>query len=96
MKLESKNVPAAVTFEVAMERLDEIVQQMESAQMPLDELLERYEEGTQLVSICQDKLKAAEQRIEIVTRKAQSSALTPAPESTATPLKNPDPDVSLF
>ncbi len=96
MKPESKNVPAAVTFEAAMERLERIVQQMESAQMPLDELLERYEEGTQLVSVCQEKLKAAEQRIEIVTRKALSPTPTSAPESTATPFINPDPDVSLF
>lgn len=96
MKPESKNIPAAVTFEAAMERLERIVQQMESAQMPLDELLERYEEGTQLVSVCQEKLKAAEQRIEIVTRKAQSPAPTAALESTATPFINPDPDVSLF
>ena len=94
MKLESKNVPGAVTFEAAMERLEGIVEQMESAQMPLDELLVRFEEGNHLVSICQEKLKAAEQRIEIVTRKTQAPAA--APESTATPLINPDNDVSLF
>lgn len=87
MKPESKT---EATFEFAMERLEKIVAQMESAQMPLDELLERYEEGTQLIGICQEKLKAAEQRIEIVTRKAAS----PSPDSNETPLKNSD--VSLF
>ncbi len=77
------------TFEAAMERLENIVAQMESAQMPLDELLERYEEGTQLIAICQEKLKTAEQRIEIVTRKATE----PAPTISS---KEPNNDVSLF
>ncbi|MEO7932182.1 MAG: exodeoxyribonuclease VII small subunit [Chthoniobacterales bacterium] len=82
-----KPAPPATTFEAAMERLENIVAQMESAQMPLDELLERYEEGTQLIAVCQEKLKTAEQRIEIVTRKATDPA---------TPSKESNNDVSLF
>jgi exodeoxyribonuclease VII small subunit len=84
-------------FEVAMERLEKIVAQMESAQMPLDELLERYEEGTQLIGICQEKLKAAEQRIEMVTLKA-SPVPSPVANTATFPKKShpPDPDVSLF
>lgn len=82
---------SAATFESSMERLEKIVAQMESAQMPLDELLERYEEGTQLIAVCQEKLQAAEQRIEMVTRKTVEP-LSPTPAN----LPNNDPDVSLF
>ena len=51
-----------------MDRLEEIVEQMESGKMMLEELIVRYEEGMKLVKICQDRLASAEQRIEIITR----------------------------
>ena len=41
-----------LSFEAAMERLELIVQQMESSKLPLEELLARYEEGTKLIAIC--------------------------------------------
>ena len=87
---------SASTFESAIERLEEIVAQMESDQMPLDVLIERYEEGTQLIGVCQEKLKAAEQRIEIVTRKSNEPALPTTNDPTPIQFTNNDPDVSLF
>ena len=87
---------SASTFESAIERLEEIVAQMESDQMPLDVLIERYEEGTQLIGVCQEKLKAAEQRIEIVTRKSNGPALPTTNDPTPIQFTNNDPDVSLF
>jgi exodeoxyribonuclease VII small subunit len=56
------------TFEEAMGRLDAIVGQMESAELPLEKILESYEEGMRLVQFCGDKLQAAEQKIELLTR----------------------------
>ena len=49
------------------DRLEKIVEQMESGKMILDELIVRYEEGMKLVKICQERLTSAEQRIEIIT-----------------------------
>lgn len=51
-----------------MDRLEEIVEQMESGKMMLEELIGRYEEGMKLVKVCQERLASAEQRIEIITR----------------------------
>jgi exodeoxyribonuclease VII small subunit len=51
-----------------MNRLEEIVEQMESGKMMLEELIIRYEEGMKLVKVCQERLANAEQRIEIITR----------------------------
>ena len=51
-----------------MDRLEEIVEQMESGKMMLEELIVRYEEGMKLVKVCQERLASAEQRIEIITR----------------------------
>ena len=57
-----------LNFEAAMDRLEAIVEQMESGKMMLEELIVRYEEGMKLVKICQERLASAEQRIEIITR----------------------------
>jgi len=51
--------PPEHTFESALERLERIVDEMEEDRMPLEQLLERYGEGTDLLRICQDKLEAA-------------------------------------
>jgi exodeoxyribonuclease VII small subunit len=55
-------------FEAAMDRLEKIVEQMESGKLRLEELIVRYEEGMKLVKVCQERLTSAEQRIEIITR----------------------------
>jgi exodeoxyribonuclease VII small subunit len=56
------------SFEAAMERLEKIVEEMESGKMLLEDLLVRYEEGMKLVKVCQDRLAHAEQKIQIITR----------------------------
>ena len=58
------------TFESAITRLEQIVEEMESDKLPLEQLLVRYEEGTRLAKVCQEKLDAAEKRIEIIARGA--------------------------
>jgi exodeoxyribonuclease VII small subunit len=63
-----KKSEAPMNFEGAMDRLEEIVEQMESGKMMLEELIVRYEEGMKLVKVCQERLASAEQRIEIITR----------------------------
>jgi exodeoxyribonuclease VII small subunit len=57
-------------FEGAIARLEEIVDAMESDKMPLEELIVRYEEGVKLVKVCQEKLEAAERRIEVISKGA--------------------------
>lgn len=57
-----------------MERLETLVEQMENARLPLEDLIRCYEEGTRLVKTCTDQLAAAEQRIEIIAREAAGQA----------------------
>jgi exodeoxyribonuclease VII small subunit len=68
MSNQGKKAAAEANFEAAMKRLEQIVEQMESGDLPLEELIVRYEEGMKLVKVCQERLAAAEQRIEIITR----------------------------
>ena len=68
MSPPAKKLSPELNFEAAMDRLEAIVEQMESGKMPLEELIVRYEEGMKLVKTCQERLASAEQRIEIITR----------------------------
>ncbi len=52
-----------------MLRLETIVEKMESGDVPLAELLSRYEEGSRLLSVCEQQLKAAELKIEQLKRR---------------------------
>ena len=54
----------ALTFEDALERLETILESMESGDTALAELIERFEESSILLKTCQKKLKEAELRIE--------------------------------
>jgi exodeoxyribonuclease VII small subunit len=58
------------SFESSIERLEQIVEEMEGDRLPLEKLIERFEEGSKLVKVCQEKLDAAERRVEIISRSA--------------------------
>ena len=80
------------TFEHAMERLEAVVEQMENSKLPLEELTRCYEEGTQLIKVCSERLSAAEQRIEIITRDAAGQPRTteyPPPTASLAPAPPP-------
>ena len=62
-----------LTFEQAIQRLEKIVADMEAADLPLEDVLKKYEEGTGLVRFCSQKLEEAEKRIELLTKKADGS-----------------------
>ena len=52
-----------LTFEASMQRLDEIVKQLEKGDVPLDASLALFEEGTKLVNACRKELDTAEQKV---------------------------------
>lgn len=51
-------------FEEAIQKLENIVESMESGDLPLETLLQRFEEGTRLLRLCQDRLTEAELKIQ--------------------------------
>ena len=52
-----------VPFEDALKRLEDIVESMEAGDLPLETLLARFEEGTRMVKVCQERLEQAELKI---------------------------------
>ncbi len=55
---------AGLSFEQALEQLEEIVKKLESGQGKLDEAIESYERGAALKRHCEAKLKEAQQKVE--------------------------------
>lgn len=53
-----------LSFEQALEKLEKLVGRMEEGDIPLSELLEKYESGTALLRVCESRLKEAELKIE--------------------------------
>src|SRR5213075_1557676 len=87
MSSKPKAREAELNFEGAMDRLEKIVEQMESGKLPLEDLIVRYEEGMSLVKVCQERLAKAEQKIEIIARnsagKPEVKEFEPTPEPAA-------------
>lgn len=52
-----------MTFEQALDRLEEIVKLLENGKTPLDDSMKLFDEGTGLVAFCSQTLKTAEQKI---------------------------------
>jgi exodeoxyribonuclease VII small subunit len=61
---------ANLPFEEALNKLQAIVEAMESEDLPLETLLSRYEEGTRLARVCQEKLAEAEVKIQQLEKSA--------------------------
>jgi exodeoxyribonuclease VII small subunit len=66
------------TFEEAMGRLEEIVKELEEAELPLEKSLEVFEEGVKLSRLLEGKLNEAEQKVEILLRDGEGKK-TPRP-----------------
>lgn len=62
-----------LTFEKAMERLEEIVTAMEQGEAPLEESLALFSEGADLVKQCSTMLDKAEQQVTKLTQGADGT-----------------------
>jgi exodeoxyribonuclease VII small subunit len=100
-----KQRETGLNFESAMDRLEKIVEQMESGKLPLEDLIVRYEEGMNLVKICQERLAKAEQKIEIIARNSAGKAIVKdfetmpepvAPASAVAETENTNDEIKLF
>ncbi|GIX13780.1 MAG: exodeoxyribonuclease 7 small subunit [Paracoccaceae bacterium] len=58
---------AEMSFEEAMAALEAVVEKLESGAVPLEESIALYERGAALRAHCEEKLKAAEEKVAIIT-----------------------------
>ena len=66
-KSTSKQEPEAASkpsFEHALTRLEEIIEKIEGEQLPLDDMVDCYEEGMKLLFSCRERIQQAKLRVE--------------------------------
>lgn len=71
------------SFEKSLNELESLIEAMEHEQLPLEDLVASYEKGSALLSHCESILKAARNRIELITLRNQ-------PETAPVPASNHD------
>ena len=57
-------------LEKSLADLEELVEELESGDLPLEKAMKKFEEGIKLTRGCQTALKEAEQRVEILLKSA--------------------------
>ena len=60
---------AEIKFEDAFEKLEGIMEKLESGELPLDEQLKKYEEGVKLIRLLSEKLDSAKKKVSRLTKK---------------------------
>jgi exodeoxyribonuclease VII small subunit len=65
------------TYEVALSRLESLLDAMEEGQIPLGALVEKFAEGNQLLKVCERRLQEAELKIEQLSSGEGSPSFAP-------------------
>ena len=58
-----------MTFEQALSRLEQIVKALEGGNVPLEDLIKLFDEGTSLVKLCTERLDKAEEKVKLLQMK---------------------------
>lgn len=66
-----------LSFEDALHRLEQIVGQLEGGKVSLDQSIALYEQGARLRKQCEEKLRAAEARIDLIVQNADGLGTRP-------------------
>jgi exodeoxyribonuclease VII small subunit len=66
------------TFEESLKKLDEIVAQLESGNLPLEDSIKLFEEGVQLSAVCKQELENAEGKVQILMKQRDGSMMSEA------------------
>ena len=64
------NSKKELSFEDALKNLESIIEKLEDGDVPLADLVDQYEAGTNLLKICHDRLNEAELKIEKLREKS--------------------------
>ena len=73
-KSNDKDTP---DFETALQQLETLVESMEHDELTLEQSLAAFEQGIKLTRICQEALKSAEQKVEMLSGNSETADLEP-------------------
>ena len=71
-----KDIDENITFEKAIEELEDIIKSLEQGDVPLDDTIELYERGAKLKDFCEKKLKDAEIKIKKINKYSNTKELS--------------------
>jgi exodeoxyribonuclease VII small subunit len=71
-------------FETALKELEQLVEKMEHGDLSLEESLSSFERGVVLTRSCQEALKSAEQKVQLLMQQNGKTVLVPFNEETNT------------
>ncbi len=77
-------------FEQALDELEKLVERLERGDLPLDEALKTFERGVELTRHCQNALKAAQQKVEILLKRTGQPRVEPFTVPEDEPAPTPD------
>ena len=66
------------SFEKALEKLEKIVETLDSGELPLEKALQKFEEGMALSRLCEQKLNEIEKKITVLNRNSQGEIIETA------------------
>jgi exodeoxyribonuclease VII small subunit len=69
------SVKKITNLEKALADLEELVEELESGDLPLEKAMKKFEEGIKLTRSCQAALKDAEQKVQILLKSAGGESL---------------------
>lgn len=72
---------SAIDFEQSLQTLEQLVESMEGGDMSLEKSLEAFEQGIKLTKECQQALREAEQKVEILLNQNGEEQLAPFAEA---------------
>ncbi|WP_439327752.1 exodeoxyribonuclease VII small subunit [Lonepinella sp. BR2357] len=75
MARKPKETETELDFESTLTQLEQVVNQLESGDLPLEEALKTFENGVNLAKLGQQRLQQAEQRIQILLQKNATAEL---------------------
>lgn len=73
----SKKAQPNLSFEEALNELESLVEKMEGDEISLEDSLKSFERGVVLTRTCQEALKSAEQKVQILTGAGDDTGLEP-------------------
>ncbi|OIN92476.1 MAG: exodeoxyribonuclease VII small subunit [Comamonadaceae bacterium CG1_02_60_18] len=70
---------APVSYEAAVQELEQLVARLESGDMPLEQLLGQYQRGAELLAFCRDRLQTVQEQVKVLDQGVLSTWAADAP-----------------
>lgn len=83
---------AKKTFEQSMKQLEQIVQELEAGDLPLEKAIKKFEEGIQLSKLCSEMLDKTEKKISILLKDQSGNTFTQPFSSDEEPAESEETD----